>query len=251
MCAVADLFGAGSALGKFGDLLERMAPGEDCDLDANRAGVYWIGVSFPPGQAPALTIYINARWGGREAQWERIFAFAQWFGLAGQWRALEQQLRSRMDPLGTAIMVSAGKPPAGRVYASAWGLPLDYYRSLLAAFREDEISHFAREVLGEKGAYPIPSAACSFELSAAAKFELCGHCVFASDAEAVERCSSWLQSRRCNATLYLDTINILTRGWTRIRAKPPEVHSCLGIGTRGWHPYSTLYLNPGPPLRGD
>jgi hypothetical protein len=254
MRAVAELFGVGREFGSVTGLLDRMAPEGAPALDANRSGVYWIGVSFPPKEAPALTVYINSRWGSDEAQWARLHAFAAWYGLQEPMQAIARQLRPRMAPLGVAITVVRGRPVTGRVYASAYGLPVEYYRSLFADFCADAISQFVETLLGEECQYPLRSAVCSFELSAAsgiagAKFELCAHCAFASDAEASQKCLAWLGSQRFDVELYSDTINFLRPGDRLGAMKPPALHSHVGIGVRRGQLYSSVYLNPGPLLR--
>ncbi len=253
--AIADLFDAASKLEALSDVLEYMAPEGDSALNANRSGVYWIGVSFPPASTPALTVYVNSKWGANKAQWERIGGFAAFFGVSEMWRSMEGRLRPRTAPLGTAITIAAGRPASGRVYASAYGLPLEYYCKLFAGFHSDAVNEFAEAMLGEECQYPIRSAVCSFEFSAAsaiagAKFEICAHCAFASDAEAAAKYSGWLRTQRGDAILYLDTINILTRGVQLGSARLPGLHAYAGIGVSGGQTYSSIYLNPGPHLRG-
>jgi hypothetical protein len=141
------------------------------------------------------------------------------------------------------------------VYASAYGLPLEYYRSLFSDLSADAVSQFAQALLGEECRYPLRSAVCSFELSAAggvvgAKFELCAHCAFANDAEAFEKCLAWLRNRRFDVGLYSDTINFLTPGDRLEAVTPPGLHSYVGVGSRKGQLYSSIYLNPGPLLRG-
>jgi hypothetical protein len=256
MRAVAELCGATRELAAVQVLLEQMAPKHDPALDANRSGVFWIGVSFPPGDTPALTVYINSRWGSDRAQWERMDAFAAWYGMEEALHSIAPQLRPRMTPLGCAVTIARGRPATGRVYATAYGLPLEYYRSLFSDFCADAACQFAEELLGEDCRYPIRSTVCSFELSAAtgvigAKFELCAHCAFSSDSEAAQKCLAWLRNQRFDAELYWDTINILTPGHRLAVATPPVLHSYVGIGARSGQIYSSVYLNPGPPLRGD
>lgn len=255
--ATAELFGASRELESLADLLERMAPQRDLALDTNRSGVYWIGVSFPTAGPPALTVYVNSKWGSDRAQWERIRIFSDWFGVSEPWRTIERQLQPRMAPLGVAITIASGRPATGRVYASAYGLPLDYYGSLFSGFGADTIEQFAEALLGEERRYPLRSAVCSFELDATsgisgAKFELCAHCAFANDAEAAEKISAWLRTQGFDAVLYSDSIGILTHGEPLASTKVPELHlhSYVGIGVRAKEIYASVYFNPGPPLRG-
>lgn len=255
MSSIAELFGAAPELAALAELLEQMAPEREPALEVNRSGVYWLGVSFLPAGDPALTIYINSKWGSPEAQWERMRAFASWFGAHPGWRSIEEQLRPRMAPLGTAITIARGRRPSGRLYASAYGLSLGYYRSLFSGFCADGVVRFVEAAMEEDYAYPLRSAACSFELSEAggitgAKFELCAHCAFADDAQAAARCSAWVRCEGYNATLYEDTVRVLTGGQPPSGGGAPGLHAYVGTGVRGGHAYATLYLNPGPPLRG-
>jgi hypothetical protein len=252
--AVAALLGAQGELEATADLMRRMAPERDPALLADRSGVYWIGVGFPRGHAPACTVYINSKWGGDADRWSRTSAFADWFGAGERWRSIEKQLRPRMTPLGAAITIAADRPVTGRVYATAYGLPFAYYRSRLTDLCADEAARFADTMLGEDCRYPIRSTACSFEFGAAqgiigAKFELCAHCAFASDAEAVAKCTAWLGEDRQSAALYADTVAVLIGDRPFKRSQRPELHSYVGIGARGGQMYSSIYLNPGPYAR--
>jgi hypothetical protein len=250
---IADLFGASDDLARVVDLQAEMADERDADLLANRSGVYWLGVSFAARRTPSLTVYINARWGSSAAQWARLRVLATWFGASESWRALEDRLRQEMAPLGAAITIAAGRPITGRVYTSAYGLKLEYYRALFDGHLDNQVDRFAQALLGEECGYPLRSAVCSFEFGPGgilgSKFELCAHCAFESDAEAACKCASWLQAAGCDPTLYTDTIRILA-GKPLSNAKLPELHSHIGLGIRCGRLYSSAYLNPGPSLRG-
>jgi hypothetical protein len=251
MRALASLFGAADELAATDELRERMAPELNPKLNQDRSGVYWLGLSFPPGGAPALTTYINSKWGDDEERWDRTRAFAAWFGVEESWQRIEQRLRPSMAPLGTAITISRGRPPSGRMYTSAYGLPLEYFSSLLGGF----CAKFTEELLGEECAYPLRSAVCSYEVRKAtgivgSKFELCGHCAFSSDAEASAKVSDWLRKGNRYEALYSDTLQILQAGGA-LSAKLPEVHAYVGVGVRGGEIYSSVYLNPGPPVRAE
>lgn len=252
--ALAELFGAAPELDLVTGLLERLAPAGHWALSQNCSGVYWLGVSFPPAGAPALTIYVNARWGSDSAQWERMRAFAAWFDGIEAWDSLEQRLRPHTAPLGTAITVAAGRPPTGRVYASAHRLPVGYYRSLLAGPCAEAAAQLVEAFKDKAGEHAIRPAVCSFEFRheaglIGAKFEICVHCALTSDAEAAARCLAWLLGEGADAGLYTSTVGILTGGRPLSSAGPLELHSYVGAGVHDGARYSSIYLNPGPPAR--
>ena len=250
---IARLMGVEDDLAGAGELIGRMAPEADRALTENRSGVYWIGVSFPPEGAASLTVYINAKWGSAESQWERMRAFAGWFGAEAEWALLEGRLRGSMDPLGAAVTVTRGHAARGRIYASAYGLPLAYYQRLMGDFP----ARFAAEMLGEEDCgYPLRSSACSFETETGGairgkKFELCAHCAFVNDAEAADRVRAWLEREGSGEGLYSDVLEIVGRGAELSRLTPPALHAYVGVGLRGSERYTSVYLNPGPAVRGD
>jgi len=253
MEAVARLAGAREEFREALPLLREMTPEDLGPSMGSGPGVYWIGVSFPPAGEPAMTAYVNARFGDEPAQWERAGRFAASFGRSVAWERIEAEFRGRLAPLGVAMTLAAGRPPSGRIYCSAYGLPFLYYQQTLPQVSGDSLSgelldRYVEAMIGGDRNYPSQSAVCSVEFDeegSNVKFELCAHCAFATDAEASARCGRWLDSEGLDAGLYRDTIRLLggARGTGR-----PELHAYVGVGARRGEPYSTFYLNPGPGL---
>jgi hypothetical protein len=230
-------------------LLARVAPAGDRALLANPSGVYWIGLSFPPDHPPALTIYVNAKWGSELDQWKRMGAFAAQFG-----GTLPDEVRPHMTPLGMSLTLEHGIKASGRVYAAAYGLPVEYYRGLFLANCGPALApHFDAYVdatLGPDRQYPTRSSVCSLEFNGGGqigtKFELCAHCAFSSDAMAVARCDAWLRDQGMDSGLYRDTATLLAGARELPEDRRPELHSYSGVGVRRGRPYASIYLNPGP-----
>jgi hypothetical protein len=254
MNVLADAANAKAEMNEALGLLQRMAP-RHCDTaNGSESGVYWLGVSFPPAGPPALTIYVNARFGTESEQWSRGEVFASHFEGADSWNRIKAELCGRMTPLGMAVTVSAGQPATGRIYFGAYGLAFCYCHDALVKITGDEplgelFNYYIDKMIGGERAYPARSTVCSFEFEDGGrlntKFELCAHCAYTNDTETAARCESWLRSEGLDAGLYLDMVRILGGG-CGLRA--PELHAYVGIGMRRGDPYSTFYLNPGPGL---
>jgi hypothetical protein len=232
-------------------LLDEMAPATNPDLLADPAGAFWTGVGFARGERPQLKIYINARWGHRDGRWKRLHRFASHFGgVEERWQALDSSLVSDMEPLGVALTLGATAPLAGRIYLTAYGKPLSYYERLMqpvtdAAFRE-AFQQYTEFILGEDRTYPTRSVVCSFGFGSGPeldfKFELCGHCVFASDLEAAGRLLSWLDSAAVDLAPYVELVNMLSE--CRLSASHVHLHSYTGVGVKEHAAYTSLYLKP-------
>jgi hypothetical protein len=232
-------------------LLDEMAPVTDPDLLADPAGAFWTGVGFARGERPQLKIYINARWGHRDGRWKRLHRFASHFAeVEERWQALDSSLVSDMEPLGMALTLGETAPLAGRIYLTAYGKPLSYYERLMQpvtdmAFR-DAFRQYTECILGEDHTYPTRSVVCSFGFGSRPgldfKFELCGHCVFASDLEAAGRLLSWLGSAAVELAPYVELVNVLSE--CRLSASHVHLHSYMGVGVKEHAAYTSLYLKP-------
>jgi hypothetical protein len=248
----AELLGVHIDVSRLCTLLAAVGPPLDQITPEDGPGVFWIGASFPPAARPALTVYINARPGSLDERWRRIERFAT--HLAGPpCSHIRACLSDCMTPLGMAITLTGNKPPAGRMYFGAYGLPFDYYRNVLAEtggrVMTSLFDSYTAAVLGDELAYPSRAAVCSFEFDSDsgvnAKFELCSHCAYRSDAEACARFLEWIEAQSLDREPYLDLVKAFggcTTGQT------PELHAYAGIGVRHGEPYSTFYLNPAPGL---
>jgi hypothetical protein len=239
------------AVAEVGQLLDEMAPVTDHDLLADPAGAFWTGVGFARGERPQLKIYINARWGHRDGRWKRLHRFASHFGIVEErWQALDRSLVSNMEPLGMALTLGETAPLAGRIYLTAYGKPLSYYERLMQPVTDEAFRgafrRYTEFILGEDRTYPTRSVVCSFGFGSRAeldfKFELCGHCVFASDLEAAGRLRSWLDSTAVDPAPYVELINVLSE--CRLSASHAHLHSYTGVGVKEHAAYTSLYLKP-------
>jgi len=248
--SLVDFFGVGKAFSEVVPLLDAMIPSRNPDLLANHAGAIWIGAGFLPGEEPRLKIYLNVKWGSESSQWARFNAFALHFDSVG-WRRLANQLKDGMAPLGMAITLQRNHPVAARIYLSAYGKPIAYYEGLGGSvggtsFRQ-VLEQYAVRLLREDYPYPTPSAVCSFGLDptvlvADFKWEICGHCVFASDLQAKERCLDCIKVLGQQPDAYLNILGILSEG--HLSETRTQLHSYLGLGIKGEHFYCTFYFKP-------
>ncbi len=218
-------------------------PAGDCE---DPVGAFWIGAAFDPKGSAAMTVYANVRRGEEQGRWESLSAFAAAFDSAG-WQRIEAAMRPLgLRPLGAGVRVSAGGKPRARLYFGAYGVKADDYRR---AFREaggsaefdSELELFFDEALGEDRNYPTRSAVCSFGWADGEwhpKLELCGHCAWTTNDEAVARCAAWLERLGFDAGLYRDVIDILRSG-------SAAIHAYAGVGMRRGEAYASIYLNPG------
>jgi hypothetical protein len=247
---LADLFQVGGDLAGIGDLLDRAAPADDPDLLADPSGAFWIGAAFSPVVPPKLTVYVNARWGGERGMWDRLDEFVSRFGETRSWRGTKELLLARMKPLGMAISLGGASPPSARVYVSAYGNPLPYYRDLVRSATDgpfsDLFERFVTTFLREDRLYPLRSVVCSYGVGTGAetdfKFELCGHCSILSDAQAEERCLEWLRWVKVDPTPYAFLLETLAGG--PLNDNLVDIHSYMGLGLRNREIYSTAYLKP-------
>ena len=74
------------------------------------------------------------------------------------------------------------------------------------------------------------------------KFEICGHCVFASDVDARSKCLEWLADLNVDPTPYLLLLDTLSEN--RLSTTASTLHAYIGVGRKGGQPYSTIYLKP-------
>jgi len=238
------------ALSSVTHLLDALAPETDIDLLAAPGGAYWIGVAFADARKPHLRIYINTRWGKEQDRWSRLSRFAAYFDKSQQWRDIANTLAIDLQPLGAAITLNGDKSPAGRIYLSAYGKHMPFYEELADVYGGvnfmDQLRAFGRCVLGDDYVYPTQTAVCSFGFGENPmleyKFELCAHCLFASDVEATTRLRSWFEVARLDATDYWGMLDILSEGY--LSDKAPDLHCYVGVGLRSGAPYATIYLKP-------
>jgi len=244
------LFGAKEPRSDDFNLLDEMVPAGDPDLRADPAGAVWIGTRFAPEDEPKLKIYLNVKWGPAPKRWARLNPFASYFGAAARWQELEKLVKAEMEPLGAALIYDSGHPPSGRIYLSAYGRPLAYYRYLARlttnmAF-QSLFERYTETLLRADCRYPTHSIVCSFGFDPQGnldfKFEMCAHCAFASDVEARGRCLDWLKLQEVEPTGYLQMLEILSDGV--LSETEPLLHCYVGLGLKRDQPYSTFYFKP-------
>lgn len=247
---LASLFGADENLDFVRLLINRVIPSDDQALLADPSGALWIGVDVGPEAPPKLTVYINAKWGEEMESWNRLDSFVSHFPEAYPWRKSRGLLAVKMRPLGMAITLAKDTPLIGRVYLSAYGNPLSYYRNLsLSATNErfcDMLDKFTGILLGDDVLYPLRSVVCSYGLGtgpqADFKFELCGHCSLTSDVQAEAKCLEWITSINTDSSPYSILLQTLANG--SLNRKSVDLHSYLGIGMKKGEIFSTIYLKP-------
>jgi hypothetical protein len=233
------------------NLLTEITPHHEDPLNGSGPGVYWIGVSFPQVGAPALTVYVNTRFGAEARAWERAQLAAAYAGADDSWDRVQAALRGKLAPLGVAFTVSAGRRTAVREYFSSYGLMWSDCRDTMVRASGQEqfgefLDRYMRIMMAGELRHPLRSAVCSFQFepdqTVNPKFEICAHCAYGSDGEAAARSRAWVESNGLDSGLYLDTIEMLGAGR---RSSPPELHAYMGAGMSRAEPYSTFYLNPG------
>ena len=236
-------------------MLRDLAPDADSP-EAAESGPFWFALSFPPGSAASLTVYINGRWGPADARWRRLDRFAAAFGSTARWRAFAARAAGDLTPHGMAVTLRPNAPASGRIYLHAFGVHISAYRNLFLGATTpdaaDAFDTFGRVMLGADAVYPTRSAVLSLELPDApmpgAKFELCAHCAFAHDAQAAARISSWLRHSRIGEDAYRSTLASLMHDRRLSDRALPSLHAYVGVGARGPDPYASIYVNPGPAL---
>ncbi len=244
---LASLFSAEGALVETFSLIDQLAPQDDRELLLDPAGAFWIGASFSASESPSLRVYVNGKWGSETKMWDRLARFTAHFGWKQKWQSVAPLLRA-MQPLGMAISL-ARNGLGGRVYLSAYGNTLGYYEHLAEATMGKEcreiLLQFAEVFFGDARQFPTRSVVCSFGLDPKRedfKFEVCGHCLFDSDAQVREKCLEWLELIGVEPTIYLRMLETLSEG--RLSKKKVGLHSFLGFGLRGKEVHSTIYLKP-------
>jgi hypothetical protein len=250
LAAVAAQLGVSGALSVSTPLLDALAPATDVDLLADPGGAYWLGVAFSTARAPAFRIYVNARWGKVRNQWARLSEFATSFGASAAWEAIANRLAADLQPLGAAITLQGDQPPVGRIYLGTYGKHMPFYEALAEEYGGAEFSRqlraFGRCLLEEDYLYPTQTATCSFGFGDGPtpnfKFELCAHCLFRSDAEAVARLRNWLEVAQLEAADYWDMLDLLSED--HLSEAAPILHCYVGLGLRRGAPYATVYLKP-------
>jgi hypothetical protein len=251
---LAQLFGAQQALSSIESLVEQLAPSTDHALLTDHAGPTWIGAGFSPRHPPSFKVYINAKWGEQTTRWARLHAFARRFGLSDDWRALREMLDGDLEPLGVALVVSARAPVTGRIYLSGYGKPFAYLEALGRAFGgsafEEQLRRYGRTVLRDDYRYPTRSVVCSLGIGERRttdfKVELCGHCAFDSDVQALARCAEWLRNAAVDAAVYEQVVALLSSGAPS--SSVATLHAYVGLGSGQGTPESTFYFNPAPGL---
>ena len=206
---VADSLGLTSEFSAITNLLETGPDSRDCQTG------HWIGVSFPPAGAAAMTIYRNGSCGTEDQQWASGAAFAEYFSSSEAWSRMALQLRGQMRLLGMGVTLTQNRPASGRLYFSAYGLLFSNYQQWLPAIAEDHtlgplLDDYCDVMFGQEQQYPCRSAVCSFEFAAGGrlntKFEVCAHCAWDSEAEASARCLRWLAESGIDPSLYLESL---------------------------------------------
>jgi len=247
---LAPIYSSEKVVSETKDLLGMLAPSSDPDLLADPAGAFWIGAGFSPTAEPKLRVYINGRWGREDRMWPRFDAFVSHFNGAERWHEIEKALITGMKPLGMSLTLGKDSQLSGRVYVSAFGNTLTYYESLISSIADQEyinlLKRFTETFLGEELRYPTKSVVCSFGFGARTgfdfKFELCGHCIFASDREAKEKTLDWLRILDVDPAIYLNTLEVMSEG--RLSGTDVDLHRYVGFGSKHERTYASIYLKP-------
>jgi hypothetical protein len=234
-------------------LIDRVSAVNAHEADPDPGGMFWIGVSFAPGERFGLKLYINCKNGAENDQWERLHDFVTYFGALADQQELRQLVAGKMTPLGMAIALQENENPTGRIYLNGYGNLVSYYEDLLRHFGDEEsveaFRQFTEVMLEEDRAYPTQSVVFSagFGSSASepkdAKVEFCGHCLFRSDRQAQDRCLRWLALRKIDTRPYEELLDVIT-GQMSLTAV--NTHIYLGLGWKRQQEYTTIYLKPHP-----
>jgi hypothetical protein len=236
-------------LSEMGSALDTIAPTSDRDLMSDSAGAFWIGAGFPQRGNSTLKVYINGKVGNEKKMWDRLDSFARYFSSSEQWSFVKSLIGGKMKPLGMGISARAGSPSDARIYLNSYGNPLAYYANLISSFvnsEKDVLQQFADVFLGESCNYPLKSVVCSFginsQLEPRFKFEICGHCIFNSDKEALEKSLDWARRINLDPDMYFKMLGIMSG--RNIDSARNNLHSFLGFGVDGGKVSSTIYLKP-------
>jgi hypothetical protein len=252
MRTLAETIGVGPELGAVRPRLEALAGAGRAGDGEDGAGAFWLGASFAPVGEAAMTVYGNVRRGNEAGRWQRLAAFAGGMGSADWSSLLETAETSGLSPLGAGVHLRPGGSTRCRLYFRAYGRRPDEHRRMFGraggggAF-DRALAGFFEELLGAGRIHPTRSAVVSFGSDAEApllpKLELCAHCAWSTDAEAAQRCQSWLTRSGLDAGLYRDALGILAGG--REAPGAAMIHTFVGAGMRRGTPYASMYLNPG------
>jgi hypothetical protein len=230
--------------------MDRFAPKPGFEFHTNDAGVFWAGIRFSPDAPANLIVYINGKWGSTDARWRRANEFAECLCATEAWKGIESLFADGMELLGLALTVSEDRPIRGRIYASSYGKPLAFYervvRSLNQPWSSAILAEFAEIMLGDERRYPLRSTVCSVGLNPQSesdfKLELCGHCMFASDVEAVARCTQWLRVLKSDPVRYQILLRVITQ--EPFSSTRTHVHSYVGFGWKASELYTSIFLKP-------
>lgn len=254
---LAHLFDAQACVNQYLPWVSALVPDDDAAMLSDPAGPLWVGAGFSAGMTPSLKVYANVKWGSTASQLARMAAFAARFGLTDSWTAacdrMARQLGQpvgQMQPLGLSLVLSAGQPPAGRVYFSAPALLWESFEALGEHFggRDygGQLRRFGRTLLKDEQFFPIPSTVVSLGLGAGViggiKIELCGQRVFSDDLQASERCISWLRASGIDPALYRDAAAVLNGA--PVSAQEHGLLAYVGVGAGQDATSSTFYLSP-------
>jgi len=250
--ALAQLFGAQRALASIESLVEQLAPATNRALCTDDAGATWLGAAFSPRHPSRFKVYINAKWGEQTTRWARLATFAGRLGVSDAWSALRRMVDGELEPLGVALVVSSDARVAGRIYLSGYGKPFAYLEALAGTCGgtrfERQLRRYGQTLLRDDYRYPTRSVVCSLGIGERAptdfKVELCGHCAFDSDVQALGRCAQWLRSVAVDAVVYEQVVALLSAGAPSSSAA--TLHAYVGIGSGRGAPESTFYFNPAP-----
>jgi hypothetical protein len=254
MSRVAEVIGVQEALDAVRPRLEGLADTAPAGDWEDPVGALWIGAAFDREGDSAMTVYENARRGSEDGRWKRLIGFVGGLG-PGDWSPIFAVASvGRLKPLGAGLRLRKGRTPQARVYFGAYGVRPEEYRRMFrdagaGAEFDQALDDFFTDVLGDECTHPTRSAVFSFgsdEDKWSPKFELCGHCAWRSDREAISRCGAWLERLHVDADFYRDVVEILTAD--REEFGTPAAHAYVGVGMKRDQTYASIYLNPGRDL---
>jgi hypothetical protein len=231
-------------------LMDRFAPKTGFEMQTDDAGAFWIGIRFSPDAQAKLIVYVNGKWGSADGRWARANEFAACLGALEVWRGVESLFGEGMEPLGLALTVSQDRPITGRIYATSYGKSVAFYERVVRSLNQTGagavLGKFAEIMLGDERRYPVRSAVCSVGLNQQSepdfKLELCGHCMFSSDVDAIARCHRWLDAAKADPSRYQDLLRVIASG--PFSSTRTHLHSYVGFGWKDHELYTSIYLKP-------
>lgn len=154
-------------------------PGDPATADELTLGTIWLGL---PIQGPGVTVYLNAAWGPRAAQWDRVSA---WLKAEGVPAVLSQTTIDRLRPIArpaaVGLDVVPGKPVRLKVYfrlaqpakLSTFGDP---------AWTSEAVCAFLQKTIRGRQIPPSGLTFCAEFLPeakdlAGVKVDVCAHCL--------------------------------------------------------------------------